>query len=172
MPGLPHFNYYLNNESHYAPIEHFVSGSNEDVFAMFYAPWCPHCKTAEPHFDNSLGKIAVDYDDYISGNYKKHKGKVALVKINGDKYPKLMQKIGVEGFPTFKYISGVTDKENLLGGSVKEYNDARNESAFTQFCDSTTGGDEHFTNYKSDSYETFDDYKLDYDHNKDNTLYN
>ena len=170
MPGLPHFNFYMNNQ--YSNIENFSGGKDEDVFAMFYAPWCGHCKSAEPQFDSSLGSIAVDYDDYISGNYKKHKGKIALVKINGDKYPKLMQKMGVDGFPTFKYINNISDKENLQGGNILDYNDARNQSAFNDFCEAKLERQEHFSNYESNGYEQFEDYRLDYDYNQDKTLYN
>lgn len=176
MSGLPHFNYYLNqsnqNLNKYNQIENF-SNNGEDVFAMFYAPWCPHCKTAEPEFDNSLGRIAVDYEDYIKGNYKKHKGKVVLVKINGDNHPELIQKVGVQGFPTFKLFKSVTERDSLKAANSIEYQDARNQSAFTQFCESNLDNDlEHFTNYTSPQYEAFEDYTLDYDYSNDKSLYN
>lgn len=85
MPGLPHFNYYFHNETQnqFSQIEGF-DNNDEHVFAMFYAPWCPHCKTAEPEFNKVSNGIAVDYEDYVSGNYKKHKDKIVLVKINGE----------------------------------------------------------------------------------------
>lgn len=144
------------------------SNPNENAFVMFYAPWCPHCKSAEPQFDNTLNNIAVDYDDYISGNYKKYNGNMALIKVNGDKHPKLMEIHGIEGFPSFKYISNINNKETLEGNSVL-YNDARNTSSFTNFIENNNNNNEPFTNYEP--IEEFEDYRLDYDYSQDSNLY-
>jgi thiol-disulfide isomerase/thioredoxin len=175
MSVLPHCNYYLSNfdnnvNSRVSYLEHFGS-KPEDAFIMFYAPWCGHCKNAEPHFDRSFNNIAVDYDDYLQGNYTKQEGKLALIKVNGDKHPKLCEKMGVNGFPTFKYITNINDKENLAGANIDDYGDPRNQSAFEGYCktyinQNAEGSDEN------NQIETFSNYTLDYDPDTDLTLYN
>ena len=171
MPGLPHYNFYLNNDrstfdNNFSYLEHFGSPP-EHALVMFYAPWCGHCQTAKPDFDSALGSIAVDYNDYKSGNYKKKNG-IALVKVNGDEHPDIMEKMGIQGFPTFKYISNVTDKNKLEGSNIDEYNDSRNKDSFEAYCKSRSGDN----NNSNDQIEGFDDYRLDYDYNNDNFLYN
>jgi thiol-disulfide isomerase/thioredoxin len=192
VQGFPTFKYIKNvnsNDLSGTPIEYsggrnknefenFVQGNNvenfanpsEHAFVMFYAPWCPHCKSAEPQFDNTLENIAVDYDDYISGNYKKYNGNIALIKVNGDKHPKLMEIHGVEGFPSFKLVKNVNNKENLEGDYIN-YNDARNSKSFTNFIVKENSlSHEGFTNYQP--IEKFEDYRLDYDYSQDSTLFN
>ena len=174
MSFLPHGNYYYSNyiDNSNSNVEHFGSRS-EDVFVMFYAPWCGHCKNAEPHFDRTFDNIAVDYEDYLQGNYSRQDGKLALVKVNGDKHPKLCEKMGVEGFPTFKYISGVKDKESLQGANIDDYSDPRNQPAFEDYCKAIIVSRENQEgNDEQDQIESFEDYTLDYDHDNDSGLYN
>lgn len=174
MAQLPHYNFYLsnltnNNNNTVSYVEHF-GGRDEDAFVMFYAPWCGHCKNAEPQFDNCFGNIAVDYDDYLQGNYSKHDGKLALIKVNGDKHPKLCEKMGVEGFPTFKYISNINDKETLVGANIDDYADPRNQPAFEGYCKAIITKQKEES--KEDQVEGFADYTLDYDYDHDPSLYN
>lgn len=176
MSGLPHYNYYLSNFSKdmhntVSYMEHF-GGRQEDAFVMFYAPWCGHCKNAEPQFDSSLGSIAVDYDDYLQGNYSKHDGQVALIKVNGDKHPKLCEKMGVDGFPTFKYISNINDKETLQGANIDDYTDPRNKPAFESYCKINSQKHKGGGSGEHEQIEHFENYNLDYDHDQDYTLYN
>lgn len=174
LSGSKHIEYSGNRDSsgfesfvHQNQTEHF-SNQLEHAFVMFYAPWCPHCKSAEPQFDSTLNNIAVDYDDYISGNYQKYNGNIALIKVNGDKHPKLMEIHGVEGFPSFKLIKNINNKETL-DGDFTPYNDARNTNAFTNFLNKDANLNEGFTNYEK--VEKFEDYRLDYDYSQDNTLF-
>ena len=173
MPSLPHFNFYLNNRSNtfsnnFSHLEHFAS-SSEHALVMFYAPWCGHCKSAKPEFDSALGGIAVDWNDYKAGNYKKKDG-VALVKVNGDEHPEIMNQMQIQGFPTFKFINNVTDKDSLQGSNIDVYQDGRSKDAFEAYCDSkAVGGD---VNEGFEGHEGFEDYRLDYDYSNDNSLYN
>ena len=177
MTSLPHRNFYLNNQlnnynNSFSYVEHF-GARPENALVMFYAPWCGHCKNTEPHFDKAFDSIAVDYNDYISGNYKK-KGDLALIKVNGDDHSQLMEKHGVQGFPTIKFIKNIQDKSSLQGESSHDYNDQRNQESMEAYCNNMLNSNElqgapveGFTNY-----ESFEDYRLDYDYENDRSLYN
>ena len=69
--------------------EGFASGSDE--FVLYYADWCPHCKTVKPVFKNwgaEKGSIQVN-------------GKTVLVKMyEADTNPEEIKKADVKGFPT------------------------------------------------------------------------
>ncbi|KAI9140600.1 hypothetical protein BKA69DRAFT_1078805 [Paraphysoderma sedebokerense] len=57
----------------------------------FYAPWCGHCKNLAPTYT----KLGAELKD-----------KVNVAKVNGDENRGLMDKFGIRGFPTIKYIRG------------------------------------------------------------------
>lgn len=79
----------------------------QDSMVLFYAPWCPHCKT-------------------VMGDWAKLKkaspGGMNIAKVNCDKKPELAEKHEVKGFPTiilFKggkkvYFEGPRNLENFL----------------------------------------------------------
>ncbi len=95
--------------------EGFASGGYE--FAMVYAPWCGHCKSAMPMFD-----------EFIASGPLKINGKdVAIKKIDGDADKAAAEKLGVKGFPTFVLISP--------DGSVQQHEGAREPAAFKQFLE-------------------------------------
>jgi thiol-disulfide isomerase/thioredoxin len=144
---------FSNHEAFTNYNEHFINPSdNEDVFVMFYAPWCGHCKNAKPEIQKTLGGIATEYNDYITGNYKK-KGKVAVVFVNGDNYPELAKRHDVQGYPTFKMFKGVSDKHSLESNDIMEYDGGRSFSDFEGFLnqDNTEG----FTNY-TEAFANYD----------------
>ena len=137
MSNLPHINYYYSNDLYKSAnsannYEQFSSPS-EDAFVMFYAPWCGHCKYAKPEVQLVLGGIATDYKDYSLGNFKKHNGKLAVIMVNGDDHPELTKKFDVTGFPTFKLLKGIKDRNTLTSTSVVEYNGSRNQQEIEQY---------------------------------------
>jgi protein disulfide-isomerase-like protein len=79
----------------------------QDSMVLFYAPWCPHCKT-------------------VMGDWAKLKkaapSNINVAKVNCDKKPELAEKHEVKGFPTiilFKggkkvYFEGPRNLENFL----------------------------------------------------------
>ena len=163
MSKLPHSKYYFHED--FVNYENFT-GNSHDALVMFYAPWCGHCQTAKPEFEKAFGGIATDYDDYLNQDSPKlHDNKLALIKVNGDDHPDLASKLNVSGFPTFKYIKNVQGKS--LDGEASDYNNSRTASALEDFAKNKMGGEEHFSNY-----EQFEDYKLDYDYENDNSLFN
>ncbi len=71
---------------------------------LFYADWCPHCKTAKPEWES----VKAQYDGKNINGYK-----VLFKEINcSNQTPEIeeqMDKYGIEGFPTVKMI-----KDNQL----------------------------------------------------------
>jgi protein disulfide-isomerase-like protein len=86
--------------------EDFENPEKESM-VLFYAPWCPHCKT-------------------VMGDWAKLKKSapegVKIAKVNCDEKPEMAEKHGVKGFPTiilFKggkkvYFEGPRNLENFL----------------------------------------------------------
>ena len=75
---------------------------DEPVTVMFYAPWCGHCQHMKP--------------DYLRVA-RRHRRRMRL--LNGDRYPRLMRKLKIEGYPTVRrYRRGKRDGE-LNDRSVK-----------------------------------------------------
>jgi protein disulfide-isomerase-like protein len=80
---------------------------DRDSMVLFYAPWCPHCKTV-------MGDWAKLKQSAPSG--------VKIAKVNCDEKPEMAEKHGVKGFPTiilFKggkkvYFEGPRNLENFL----------------------------------------------------------
>lgn len=59
--------------------------SSEKSLVLFYAPWCPHCKSMMGDW-NRLRKRSMDG--------------LRVVKVNCDEKPRLAEKYNVKGFPT------------------------------------------------------------------------
>lgn len=95
--------------------EGFSSGGYE--FAMVYAPWCGHCKTTMPMFDEFMAKSPLT----VNGK------SVAIKKIDGDADKATAEKYGVKGFPTFVLVSP--------DGSVEQHEGPREPAAFKQFME-------------------------------------
>ncbi len=64
--------------------------SKGKTFALFYAPWCPHCTNFLPEWDNATKKN-TNQD-------------VKMVKINCDDNPDMAEKHDVKSFPTVYFL--------------------------------------------------------------------
>ncbi len=104
--------------------------TSENVFVMFYAPWCGHCQTVKPHFLKAHGGKAVDYNEFKNSDVK---GGTQLVMVNGDEHPKILEKFGIDGFPSFKLFKGVSNRKRLSNLGIKDYSGERNSNAFNNF---------------------------------------
>lgn len=89
-------------------------GFEQKSLALFYAPWCPHCKS-----------IMGDWDDAA----EKNSSDVRMVKINCDEHEDLAKKHGISGFPTIKFLPlGLNNPKNAI-----EYKGERKGEAFLAF---------------------------------------
>ena len=86
---------------------------------LFYADWCPHCKTAKPEWD----KIKSKYDGQTINGYKVNFTEYNCTK-ESPETDEAMDKYKVEGFPTLKLIKD---------GQVIEYDAKPTEATMTQF---------------------------------------
>ncbi|CAK0779755.1 hypothetical protein CVIRNUC_004843 [Coccomyxa viridis] len=70
---------------HFTSFEEMVRGSDVPVLVDFHAQWCGPCKL--------MG-------DALRGIADEMKGKVSVVKIDTDKYPKIASRYGIKSLPT------------------------------------------------------------------------
>ncbi|TRY84850.1 hypothetical protein DNTS_002288 [Danionella cerebrum] len=93
------------------------------ALVMFYAPWCPHCKNAVPHFTTAADIFKED-----------RKIAYAAVDCTKGQNHELCKQEGVEGYPTFNYYN--------YGKFSEKYNGDRGEAGFTGFMRSLRGRDQ------------------------------
>lgn len=66
-----------------------VFSSTKPTMVLFYAPWCGHCKTMKPEYEQLRKK-------YMNNPNKN------VVMINCDDHKEFASKSGVQGFPTLR----------------------------------------------------------------------
>ncbi|KAJ5897921.1 Protein disulfide-isomerase tigA [Penicillium tannophilum] len=82
-----------------------VLKSGKPALVEFFAPWCGHCKTLAPVYEE-LGAAFAFAED-----------KVTVAKVDADANRELGKRFGVQGFPTLKWFDGKSDKpEEYKGG--------------------------------------------------------
>jgi thiol-disulfide isomerase/thioredoxin len=88
-------------------------------FVMYYAPWCPHCKTAMPDWD-ALGTTQT-----IGGST------VKISKVDCDANPEEAKKNNVSGYPTFQLQDSQGALVREMGGEFP-----RDQGGYTSFLQS------------------------------------
>ena len=92
-------------------IKESFNQNNEAVMTMYYVDWCPHCVSTKPHFKQLMNH-----------NNENINGKVLKIKmVNCEKYPKLAEAAGVEGYPTIQL---------MLNGKRHTYEGERTKTGF------------------------------------------
>jgi len=111
-----------------AAFDKIVDGSR-NVLVEFYAPWCGHCKTLAPKWEE-VAKIFSTEEDVV----------VANVDADSEAGRPLGQRYGVSGFPTIKYFKkGSTEATDYSAGrEVADIVKFLNDNAGTQRL--ATGG--------------------------------
>jgi len=92
-----------------------VLNSSNDVFILFYAPWCGHCQKMKPDWE----KLATKYKS-VEG--------LTIAKIDATANDVEDPRFNVSGFPTIFYMSG--EGENR---TVKTYDGDRDYKAFSEY---------------------------------------
>lgn len=94
-------------------------GSKQAEIFLFYADWCPHCKTAKPIWN----EIKDEYENKTINGYS-----VVFTEVNctteSAEVEKLMNQYKVEGFPTIKL---------LKDGQIVEYDAKPSRENLNQF---------------------------------------
>jgi len=81
-----------------------VDGSKA-AFVEFFAPWCGHCKSLAPVYEQ------------VGDAFAKNKDKIIIAKVDADKHRELGSRFGVSGFPTLKWFpQGSKTPEDYEGG--------------------------------------------------------
>jgi thiol-disulfide isomerase/thioredoxin len=92
-----------------------------NTFTMYYADWCPHCKTAKPEMEALVAKGTMDIN-----------GKKCVVRmIQPEQQPEEAKGKPIKGFPTF--LLETTDGETV------EYKGQRNTAGYLSFLNETLG---------------------------------
>lgn len=65
-----------------------VLNNEQEVLVKFYAPWCGHCKTLAPHYDEAAKRLASNPN-------------ILLVKV--DSTENEVAGVDIQGFPTLKF---------------------------------------------------------------------
>jgi protein disulfide-isomerase-like protein len=73
-----------------------VFSSTKPTMVLFYAPWCGHCKTMKPEYEQLREK------------YMKNPNK-NVAMINCDDHKEFASKAGIQGFPTLRYYKNPKD---------------------------------------------------------------
>ncbi len=94
--------------------DELVLKSGKPALVEFFAPWCGHCKSLAPIWE----ELATKFDFA--------KDKVTIARVDADDHKDLGRRFGVQGFPTLKWFDGKSD-------TPTDYNDGRDLESLSAF---------------------------------------
>ncbi len=100
--------------------DRIVLESNKPALVEFFAPWCGHCKTLAPIYE----ELAQSFDFA--------KDKVSIAKVDADAEKDLGRRFGVQGFPTLKWFDGKS-------ATPEDYSGGRDIESLSDFIIQKTG---------------------------------
>ena len=96
-----------------------VLNSGKPALVEFFAPWCGHCKSLAPIYEE------------LAGSFGFAKDKVTIGKVDADSHTELGKKYGIQGFPTLKWFDG-------KGSEPEEYKSGRDLESLSAFITEKT----------------------------------
>ena len=104
--------YFLRSGGSSPAVENFEDFNEKPGLVLFHANWCGHCKKLMPDWN----KLQAQYPDHVTS-------------VEADANPELVEKHGVQGFPTIKYLkSGLNN-----AGDAVEYEGERTKEGLEAF---------------------------------------
>ena len=101
----------------------FQNVQPKNEFIMYYAEWCPHCKTSLPEFDKAASQPLV-----VNGL------PVTFTKYEATKDADAIKGKDIKGFPTFVLTTA--------NGTTAEYKGGRTAPDMLAFINTTLGGND------------------------------